>query len=157
MIFPFAYSLTVSLVMLLFAGAVFGLQVEWSTAPLAFPAFVLGGLAFAPFGLLLVAAVVIWKQATGAAWIMAGITIVAGFYFPVSLLPDWIEWTSDVQPFTPAVDLLRHLLIGMPLEDPAWLDVARLAGFAAVLVPMSGWLLATAIRVSRRRGTILEY
>jgi ABC-2 type transport system permease protein len=156
-LFPFAYSLVVSLTMLLFAGLVFGLDVEWSTAGLAIPAFVLGGLAFAPFGLLLVSAVVVWKQATGAAWIMAGITIVAGFYFPVALLPDWIEWTSDVQPFTPAVDLLRHLLIGIPLEDPAWLDIVRLAGFAAVLLPLSGLALVTAIRVGRRRGTILEY
>ena len=105
------------LLMLVFAAAVFGLPVEWSTAPLALPAFVLGALAFAPFGVLLVAAVVVWKQATGAAWIMAGITLLAGFYFPVALLPDWIEWTSDVQPFTPAVDLLRHLLIGIPLEE----------------------------------------
>jgi ABC-2 type transport system permease protein len=157
MLFPFVYSLVMSLVMLVFAGTVFGLHVEWSTAALAIPAFLLGGLAFAPFGLLLVAAVVVWKQATGAAWIMAGITIVAGFYFPVALLPDWIEWTSDVQPFTPAVNLLRHLLIGIPLEDPAWLDVARLVGFAAVLVPLSGLLLLTAIRASRRSGTILEY
>ena len=63
---------------------------------------------------------------------MAGITLIAGFYFPVSLLPGWIQWASDVQPFTPAVDLLRHLLIGIDLEGSAWLAVARLAGFAAI-------------------------
>jgi ABC-2 type transport system permease protein len=157
MLFPFAYSLVMSVVMLLFAAIVFGLPVEWSTVPLAVPAFLLGAVAFAPFGLMIVAAVVVWKQATGVAWIMAGITLLAGFYFPVSLLPDWIEWTSDVQPFTPAVDLLRHLLIGIPLEDSAWLDVARLAGFAAVLVPLSVLVLVAAVRTGRRRGTILEY
>jgi ABC-2 type transport system permease protein len=157
MLFPFAYSLLMSLLMLVFAAAVFDLPVEWSTAPLAVPAFVLGALAFAPFGLVLVAAVVVWKQATGAAWVMAGITLLAGFYFPVALLPDWIEWTSDVQPFTPAVDLLRHLLIGIPLEDPVWSDVLRLTGFAVVLVPLSALCLVTAIRTSRRRGTMLEY
>jgi ABC-2 type transport system permease protein len=156
-LFPFAYSLVMSIVMLVFAATVFDLPVEWSTVPLAVPAFVLGAVAFAPFGLLLVAAVAVWKQATGVAWIMAGITLLAGFYFPVELLPDWIEWTSKVQPFTPAVDLLRHLLIGIPLDDPAWSDVLRLAGFAAVLLPLSGWLLVIAIRTGRRRGTMLEY
>ena len=110
----------------------------------------LGALAFAPFGLLLVAAVVVWKQATGAAWVMAGITLLAGFYFPVALLPDWIEWTSHVQPFTPAVDLLRHLLIGIPLADSAWSDVLKLAGFAAVLLPLSALGLVAAIKASRQ-------
>ena len=73
------------------------------------------------------------------------------------MLPDWIEWTSDVQPFTPAVDLLRHLLIGIPLEDSAWSDVLRMAGFAAVLLPLSALALVAAIKTSRKRGTILEY
>lgn len=157
MIFPFVYALAMSVVMLAFAAIVFGLPVEWPTAPLAIPVFALGALAFAPFGLLLVSAVLVWKQTTGAAWVMAGITLIAGFYFPVSLLPDWIEWASDVQPFTPAVDLLRHLLIGIPLDGSAWLEAAKLAGFAAVLLPLGGGLLVAAVRTARRRGTILEY
>jgi ABC-2 type transport system permease protein len=156
-LFPFVYSLVMAVVMLAFAATVFGLPVEWSTAPLALPAFALGAIAFVPFGLLLVAAVVVWKQAAGVAWLMAGITLLAGFYFPVELLPDWIEWTSNVQPFTPAVDLLRHLLIGIPLEDPAWSDVLRLVGFAAVLLPLSALAVKVALRTGRRRGTMLEY
>jgi ABC-2 type transport system permease protein len=156
-LFPFAYALAMSAVMLAFAAVVFDLPVQWDSAPLALPVFVLAGLAFAPFGLLLMAGVLLWKQATGTAWVMAAITLIAGFYFPVALLPDWIEWASEVQPFTPAVDLLRHLLIGIPLQGTAWEDVAKLAGFAAVLVPLSAAVLARAVRVSRRRGTLLEY
>jgi ABC-2 type transport system permease protein len=157
MLFPFAYALVMSAVMLVFAALVFDLPVTWSTAPLALPVFALGALAFAPFGLLLVAAVLLFKQAVGAAWVMAAITLVAGFYFPVTLLPDWIQWASDVQPFTPAVDLLRHLLIGIPLREAAWGEVASLAAFAAVLLPLSGALLAAVIRTTRRQGRLLEY
>lgn len=157
MLFPFAYALAMSAVMLAFAAVAFDLPVTWSTAPLALPVFVLGALAFAPFGLLLVAAVLLFKQTVGAAWVMAAITLVAGFYFPVTLLPDWIRWASDVQPFTPAVDLLRNLLIGIPLQDPAWSEVARLAAFAAVLLPLSGIALAGAVRIIRRQGRLLEY
>jgi ABC-2 type transport system permease protein len=157
MLFPFAYALAMSAVMLVFAAVVFDLPVEWDSAPLALPVFVLGALAFAPFGLLLRAGELVWKQTTGTAWVMAAITLVAGFYFPVALLPDWIEWASEVQPFTPAVDLLRHLLIGIPLERAAWAEVARLAGFAAALAPLSAAVLAGAVRLTRRRGTLLEY
>jgi ABC-2 type transport system permease protein len=157
MLFPFAYSLLLGMLMLVFAAAVFGLPVEWSTAPLALPAFVLGALAFAPFGVVLVAAVVVWKQATGAAWILAGITLLAGFYFPVALLPDWIEWTSQVQPFTPSVDLLRHVLVGTELQRSAGLELVRLVGFAVVLLPVGILTMTAALRFGQRKGTVSEF
>jgi ABC-2 type transport system permease protein len=158
MLFPFVYSLLSALVMLAFGALVFELPVEWSTAALALPVAVLGTVAFASFGVVLVGLVLVVKQVTtGTTWIVAGISLIAGLYFPVALLPDWIEWASEVQPFTPAVDLLRNVLVGTPLEDPALLNAAKIAAFAAVLMPLSVWVLSATVRVSRRRGTILEY
>jgi ABC-2 type transport system permease protein len=158
LVYPFLYALVTGLVMLVFAGVVFGVHLEWATLPLAVPVAVLAMLSFAPFGLILLAAVLVAKQATaGTTWIVAGISLISGLYFPVSLLPGWIEWLSNVQPFTPAVELLRHLLVGTSLPHPAWLDLLKLAGFAAVLVPCAIWVVGAAVRASRQRGTIIEY
>lgn len=158
MVFPFVYALVTGLLMLGFAGVVFGLEVEWATVPAVLPVALLGALAFAPFGVLLLAMVLVVKQvASATTWIIAGISLIAGLYFPVTLLPHWIQWASDVQPFTPAVELMRNLLVGTALTDPAWLDLARMAGFATVLLPVSVWVLKRAVRTSRRRGTIIEY
>jgi ABC-2 type transport system permease protein len=119
---------------------------------------VLGTLAFSCFGVALIGTVLVMKHAiAGTNWIVAGISLIAGLYFPVTLLPDWIEWMSQVQPFTPTVDLLRNVLVGTPLTDPAWISVLKVAGFAAVLMPVSVWLLRVMVRASRRRATILEY
>lgn len=158
LLFPFIYALVLGAVMLAFAGIAFGLDVQWSTAALAVPLSVLGTLSFLPFGILLLAATVLAKQAAGGTtWIIAGISLVSGLYFPVTLLPDWVEWTSDVQPFSSTVDLLRHVLVGTPLPDALWLDLARMAGFAVVVLPPAAWLLGRALRHSRRTGTIVEY
>jgi ABC-2 type transport system permease protein len=158
LVFPFLYSLANAVVMLTFAYLVFGLPVEWSTAAIALPVAVLGTFAFACFGVALVGTVLIAKQAiAGTNWIVALISLVAGLYFPVTLLPDWIQWTSEVQPFTPTVDLLRNVLVGTPLQDAAWVSVLKVAGFAVVLMPLSVWLLKTTVSMSRRRGTVLEY
>jgi ABC-2 type transport system permease protein len=157
MVFPLLLAVLTGAATLLCAALVFDLSLS-SSAPLALPVVLLGGLAFAPFGVFLAAAVMVTKQAAAAGRVLiALLTIVAGFYFPVSLLPDWVEWTSHVQPFTPSVELLRHLLVGAPLESPAWLLLAKLAGFAAVLMPVSVWTLHRAVELSRRRGTIIEY
>jgi ABC-2 type transport system permease protein len=158
LIFPFAYAMTHGIVTLLLAVVLFGLPLEWPSSVLAVPVAVLGILAFLPFGVLASAAVVVLKQAMGvSSFLVAGIAVVGGLYFPVALLPGWIEWASEVQPFTPAVDLLRHLLVGTPLQATAWVEVAKLGLFAGALVPLSIWVLHVGLRVGRRRATITEY
>ena len=158
LVFPFVYAMAHGIVTLLLAIVLFGLPVEWPSAVLAVPVALLGVLAFLPFAILIAAAVIVFKQAMGAgAFLIAGISVVAGLYFPVALLPDWIEWASEVQPFTPAVDLLRHLLVGTPLEGSGWTEVAKLAVFAAALIPVSVWVLHRALRMGRRRATVTEY
>jgi ABC-2 type transport system permease protein len=158
LLFPFLIALVNGLVMLGFASLVYGVSIRWATAPLVIPLAVLGALAFAPFGLLLMAVVLVVKQAVaGTTWIVAGISLIAGLYFPVALLPGWIRWAAEVQPFTSAVELLRNVLVGTPLRDPAWLDLARVVGFAVVLMPVAMVALRIAVEISRRRGTIIEY
>jgi ABC-2 type transport system permease protein len=158
MLFPLIYTIATATVTLAIAVIGFGLPLHWATVPLALPAAVLGALSFMPFGIAIAAATLAVKQAQIATtYVIAAIGLFAGFYFPVSLLPGWIQWTSKVQPFTPSVDLIRHLLLGSPLPAPAWLEVVKLAGFAIVLIPASAMLLAAAVQLGRRRGTITEY
>ena len=158
LIFPVMLAFVTALLAVAYAGALFGLDLRWSTAPAAIPVALMGALAFAPFGLLMASAVVLFKQTNaGASLFMTAVTLLAGVYFPVSLLPDWIEWASSVQPFTPAVDLLRNVLVGTPLRDSLALDLAKLIGFTAVLLPVSLLALRGALARSRRKGTIIEY
>jgi ABC-2 type transport system permease protein len=158
MLFPFVSAFISGIVMLGFAAIVFGLDIQWDTAAWAIPISLIGTCAFACFGVMLVGLVLVAKRATaGSTWVVAGISLIAGLYFPVALLPSWIEWASEVQPFTPAVELLRHVLLGMPMADPAWLGVVKILGFTVVLFPLAILLLNLTIRVGRRRGTIIEY
>jgi ABC-type multidrug transport system permease subunit len=158
MIFPFVSALGASISAVAFAAALFGVSLSWSTVVLAVPAAILVGLSFAPFGVLLMAAGLLLKQASFiSGWLVTILSILAGLYFPVALLPSWIRWAADVQPLTPAVNLMRHLLIGTPLHHTALLEVGKLAAFAVVLLPMALWVLSRALRISRRRGTIIEY
>jgi ABC-2 type transport system permease protein len=158
MAFPLTQAFVVATLTLVFAVGVFGMHVAWPDVLLAIPAAVLGALAFAPFGLLTVAAILMVKQAlAGVSVLLTAMSIFAGVYFPVKLLPDWIEWLSKVQPLTPALDLLRHLISGTPTTDAPVVEAAKLAAWAVVLLPASLYVLAFGIGYSRRRGTIIEY
>jgi ABC-2 type transport system permease protein len=157
-VFPLLYATVTGLFMLLIAALAFGMPVRWETVGVAIPVGMLAALSFAPFGLFAASTVLVFKQAvSGMTWIVAGMAIVAGLYFPVAMLPDWLQWASEVQPFTPAVDVLRHLYVGSPLRDPAWLSILKLVGFCAALLPLSLLAVDRALRVAARKGTITEY
>jgi ABC-2 type transport system permease protein len=158
LLFPFVFAMIMAICMLIIAGLLFGLQIQWDTAALAIPLGAMGAASFMPFGVILLAVVIVAKQAAaGTTWVIALISLIAGLYFPISKLPDWIRWASDVQPFTPATDLLRHVLVNTPLREDVWLSLTKMVGFTVVLLPVSIWLVHRAIDIGRRRGTIIEY
>jgi ABC-type uncharacterized transport system permease subunit len=114
-------------------------------------------VSLACIGLFFVAGLLAFKSALGATWVIAGLSLLGGAYFPTRLFPSWIRWTSDVQPFTPTVDLLRHLLIRTRTLEPIWLELVKLVGFSILLTPVSVSAVWLAVHLSRRRGTIMEY
>src|SRR5436305_2814405 len=88
LLFPLLYCLTTALLMLVFAGLLFGVQLHWQTVPLVLPFGLLGALSFAPFGLLFLSVLLASKQTTGGAtFVVAGISLISGLYFPIVLLP----------------------------------------------------------------------
>jgi ABC-2 type transport system permease protein len=157
MLFPLCNALFSGFLTLVLATVVFGLPLA-TTSFLAIPVALLGVIAFMPFALLLVAIVMAFKQVASASqFIVSGIAIVGGLYFPVALLPDWIRWASEAQPFTPATDLMRHLLVNAPLTHPAGIELLKLALFSGLLLPAGFVLLRASIRYGQRSGTVAEY
>jgi len=155
--FPIGFAMLFAVIMLAVAAGVFGLPVHVGGIPLALVVAGLGGVTFAAIGLLFVSALIAYKSAMGATWVMAALGLIGGIYFPISLFPGWIRWAADVQPLTPAVDLLRHALVGTPSMQAKWVELLKLGGFAAVLMPVAGMTLWQAVKISRRRGTLMEY
>jgi ABC-2 type transport system permease protein len=158
MLFPFLVSLVTTTISLFAAAAVFGLPVQWSTAWLAYPVALLGAGTFAAVGMLFAASVLLFKRMmAGAGLLLALISFTSGVYFPVALLPGWVEWASEVQPFTPAIQLLRHVLIDAPVAIDPWMHVLKIAGFVAVMIPLGFVAVRGATRLGQRSGTIIEY
>jgi ABC-2 type transport system permease protein len=157
-LFPMVLAVAMATIMILGAVVLFGLPLHWATVPLIVPVALLGMLAFVPLALLVSAAVLIVKQAGNiAAFLVSGLALASGSMFPVSILPASVRWISNVQPLTPALELARHELVGAAMTGSTWVAVAKLAGFAAVLIPLSIAAISAAIRICRKRGTLIEY
>ncbi|HEY1316418.1 MAG TPA: ABC transporter permease [Gaiella sp.] len=157
-VFPLLMAFTTGVLTIGFATLVFGMPIRWETASLAIPIAVAGSLSFVSVALLAAASVILFKEAqAGVGVLTTAISFLGGFIFPIALLPAWIQWTSEVQPFTPTVELLRNVLVGTPVEGSPWTGLLKIGVAALLLMPFSIWALSVAIRQSQRRGTIIEY
>ena len=157
-LFPMLYAYVVATLTLALGCVMYGLKLDWATVPLAIPVLFLILLAFLPFGILFASLTVAVKQGSvGTTWVIALLSIVGGLYFPVSLLPHWVQTTAKLQPFTAGTDLLRHLLVDSSLGESPRTSLLKLVGFAVVLLPASMLILERSIRLGQRRGTIIEY
>lgn len=116
--------------------------------------------AFIPFvwgvGILYAAWTVTFKV-TGGGILVSLLTLTSGAYFPLDVLPGWIQTLADINPLTEAVNTLRQTLLG----DAGWAEVGSTLG---VLLPASLVTLAVgivsfraALVRERRRGTLGLY
>jgi ABC-2 type transport system permease protein len=155
----------------LFFGAAFDLS-GWATALLVtlltfVAAFGIGTISASMFYLLDI------KQGDEPLqFIIQGLLagLVAGAYYPVSVLPAPLQWVAHLLPHTYAYDALRRLLCpGTDLLTPSlyahgWLgltpvgtDVVALAAFTAILLPLGLFLYSRGIERARRNGTLTRW
>lgn len=110
---------------------------------------------FAVLGVFVAAFTVAFKQTTGILVLLFNaLALFAGAYFPLALLPNWLEDLAQALPFTWSLRALRDAI----LRDHV--DGLRLAGvWAAVAVGLAVALPAfeLALRYARRRGTLGHY
>jgi ABC-2 type transport system permease protein len=125
------------------------------------PALVLV-VAFVPFvwglGLVSAGAILTFRRGAGIVGLAAtAMGITAGAYFPVSVLPGWLQAISDINPLGLTLEGIREALIGGAGWD-------ALDGPLVVLVPLSAAALVVGVAVfrlaverERRLGTLGLY
>jgi ABC-2 type transport system permease protein len=58
--------------------------------------------------------------------------LISSTFVPVDAMPGWFQPVAQYQPFTPAIETLRGLLLGTEIGDNGWLAVAWCVGLAVL-------------------------
>lgn len=137
---------------------VFGLDFSNANLPAVCAAFLLSSVSFAALGILSSCCVLLFKRGNPAAWVLNNFEgLLGGVYFPVAVLPLWLQQVSKLLPVTYAVrafELALHKGAGIyELRR----ELAILLIFTAVLAPLSVWAFGKALERARRRGTLGGY
>jgi ABC-2 type transport system permease protein len=83
--------------------------------------------------------------------------LLGGVYFPLQVLPHWVQILSQFIPFTHALEGLRQaVLLGKGLGELSF-QVMVLSAFAVVLLPLSLAFFAWVVRQAKRLGTLSQF
>ena len=115
-------------------------------------------VSFNSLGLLAASVIVVFKRGNPVAWFFQGIAgLVGGVYFPVEVLPDWLQALSALIPVTYAVRGLQLAVYQGASLPTLWGEILPLAFLSAVLLPLGLISFTAAIRRAKRDGSLAHY
>ena len=144
--------------LLLLGGAAFGASISWANLPQALLVLALLALAYVPFGLLMTASQIAFRTSGPfMSGILLASTVLGGVYYPVHVIPSWLQSLAWFVPLSYGLRAFRKLLLeGAPLLS-VWSDVGMLLGFIVVLGSVGVAALSLAFRYARRTGGLSQY
>jgi ABC-2 type transport system permease protein len=113
---------------------------------------------FVAFGVLSASAIVWLKKGDPITWVLGGMSaILGGAYFPLDVMPAWMQKISYVIPIRYSLDALRATMLGGANIITIARPLETLLGMGIILLPASAALFAAAVRKGRKEGTLMQY
>ena len=115
-------------------------------------------LAFSCLGILSASFMLVFKRGDPVAYVVGTLSaLLGGVYYPITVLPDWLQTLAHFVPLTYALRGIRHAILQGYSVLPLLPDILALLGFFAVLLPLSVYALRYAIRRAKTAGTAFHY
>jgi ABC-2 type transport system permease protein len=80
--------------------------------------------------------------------------VVSGVYYPVSVLPEWMQWVSKISPATYALNGIRHAILDGWGVGQMWQFIWPLLIIGAVAVPLGLEIFRRGERHAKRHGKL---
>ncbi|RMG95600.1 MAG: ABC transporter permease [Chloroflexi bacterium] len=146
----FIYLLTGSLLL--------GVRLNHANIPAALLILVLGIISFASIGIVAAAIIMIIKRGDPITTLLGNLAnLVSGVYYPLEVLPGWLQAIAHLLPLTYALRGLRLALLAGADWATLWPDIRALLGFCVVLFPLSLLLFGMAVQRARAEGSLAQF
>ena len=158
MLWRYCWAFAESLLYLLTAALLFRARLDWANILSAVTVVLLSILANAGIGLINASFVLVTKRPSPLTRLLGLVTnLLAGVYYPIEVLPNWLRSLSRLLPATYSFDALRRTMLqGAALADVGR-DLLALAGFAVVLLPVGLIAFRHAVRWAKTDGSLSQF
>jgi ABC-2 type transport system permease protein len=124
-----------------------------------FPAFVVlvvASVSFIGIGMMMsVLPLISPEKGTQLGFVAQGtLLVVSGVYYPVSVLPEWMQWIAKVSPATYALDGIRKAILDGQGLSAMWSDLWPLMLIGVVSIPLGLWVFQRGETYAKRHGKL---
>ncbi len=84
-------------------------------------------------------------------------SLLGGVFYPVSVLPGWMQKCAFFIPITHSLEGMRQSLINGSNFKDVWQNIIVLITFSVILLPISLWIFKFAVKKAEIDGTLTHY
>ncbi len=145
-------------VYILVGGLFLGVRYQIGQFGVALLILLLTVVNFASLGILAASFIMVLKRGNPITWLFGTTsTLLGGVYYPITVLPNWLQILSKLLPVTYALRAMRQTLLPGADMSSVWQDIAVLFGFGVIFIPLSLWAFRFAVRQARIDGSLTHY
>ena len=109
-------------------------------------------------GVLAASFIMVLKRGDPVTWLFSSLgLLLGGVYYPVDLMPSWLQMLSRVLPITYSLDAMRRALLTDASFAELMPNMAALAVFALVLTPLSLAVFRKAVHKAKVDGSLAHF
>lgn len=157
-LWPYLFTTLNVVVYLVVGSAVFGFNIGQANLIASLVVMILSIASFSGIGILSAAIVLVIKKGDPVSGIYGSLSgLLSGVFYPISVLPNWLEPLSRFLPLTYALDAMRlTMLKGYSLYEVRY-DLLILLVFTALVTPLAFLIFRKALKRAKMEGSLVQY
>ena len=145
-------------VYLALGGLLFGVQLDKGNTPAALIVLVLTIIAMTSLGIIAASFIMVLKRGDPVTLLISSLAVLlGGVYYPIQLMPQWLQHLSRLLPITYSLDAMRRTLLADASFQDVMPDIIALAIFGIVLVPVSLLVFRYAVHRAKVDGSLAHF
>lgn len=136
----------------------FHIHFNWTRLPVALGVIGLIIAAFSSLGIFSASFIMLFKRGDPINWGFNVISwLLGGVYYPVNILPSWLQKVAYIIPMTHSLEALRLILLTEHRLSVLWDHLLVLGLWGAIGLPVSFFCFRFALNRARMQGTLGHY
>jgi len=155
-LFAIVYGVIRAIMLFAVVALFFHLELENANFAAALIVLVVASISFIGIGMMTaVLPLISPEKGTQLGFVAQGVLlVVSGVYYPVSVLPEWMQWLAKISPATYALDGIRDAIINGAGISAMWPDIWPLILIGIVSVPLGLEVFRRGERYAKRHGKL---
>ena len=155
-LFAILYGLVRAILLFAVVAVFFDLAMPQASFVAAFLVLVVASVSFIGIGMMTaVMPLISPEKGTQLGFIAQGmLLVVSGVYYPISVLPEWMQWLATVSPATYALDGIRDAILDGAGIGSMWDEIWPLLVIGLVSIPLGLLVFRVGERYAKRHGKL---